>query len=192
MDKAQQPIHFTLPALLLLLLFFINTASACHSGGASGDTLRNQNNFHQTWLNSEVDSIVVVKHFRHMFVFNNHKLLKVYTVALGQSPVGPKHFQGDLKTPEGLYHITNKNAQSIAHKSLAISYPNDDDRKYARRFGKPTGGDVMIHGTMNGDENNEDAYINTDWTWGCIAVTNKEVDELFKFVKIGAPIYILP
>jgi murein L,D-transpeptidase YafK len=80
----------------------------------------------------------------------------------------------------------------MAHKSLAISYPNNKDRQFARKYGKPTGGDVMIHGILNGDEANAKDYVGSDWTWGCIAITNEEVDELFTYVKLGAPINILP
>ena len=127
-----------------------------------------------------------------MYVYNNSRLVKVYNISLGTSPVGAKHFQGDRKTPEGLYYINSRNPQSMAHKSLGISYPNDKDRKYARSCGQPTGGDVMIHGILNGEDDNADAYIGNDWTWGCIAVTNKEIDELFVHVKMGAPINILP
>lgn len=127
-----------------------------------------------------------------MYVFNNGKLLKVYNISLGEQPVGPKHFKGDRKTPEGVYHIVKRNPYSMAHKSLAISYPNDKDRKYARSQGKDTGGDVMIHGILNGYEKQAKDFVGVDWTWGCIAVTNEEVDELYDYVRIGSPINILP
>ena len=127
-----------------------------------------------------------------MYVFHNGKLLKVYHISLGTSPEGPKHFQGDRKTPEGLYFINDKNPSSIAHKSLGISYPNERDRKYAKYNGLPTSGDVKIHGIMNGYENQEDDWMKSDWTWGCIAVRNSEVDELYDRVIIGSPINILP
>ncbi len=156
------------------------------------DSAINKNKFLKVKLDTEVDSILVVKRFRHMYVFNHGLLLKVYNISLGESPIGPKHFQGDRKTPEGLYYIDHKNPYSMAHKSLAISYPNNKDRQFARKYGKPTGGDVMIHGILNGDEANAKDYVGSDWTWGCIAITNEEVDELFTYVKLGAPINILP
>jgi murein L,D-transpeptidase YafK len=156
------------------------------------DTTSVQRGFHNGPLVGQVDSIVVVKRFRHMYLFSNKKLLKVYKISLGQVPVGAKHIQGDLKTPEGLYHIDGKNPYSIAHKSLGISYPNDNDRKYARTVGKPTGGDIKIHGMMNGKEAEEEEWAKEDWTWGCIAIRNTEVDELYDHIVVGAPILILP
>lgn len=156
------------------------------------DAGNNNNKFHERYLKTEVDSIVVVKHFRHMYVFNNKKLLKVYSISLGEQPVGAKHFKGDRKTPEGIYYITKRNANSMAHKSLAISYPNDKDRQYAKSQHRDTGGDVMIHGILNGEEANTADWMKSDWTWGCIAVTNQDVDELYEHVQIGSPINILP
>ena len=159
---------------------------------SSGDTLNSRRSFHQGPLTMAVDSILVVKRYRHMYVFNNKKLLKVYKISLGTSPVGPKHFQGDRKTPEGLYHIDGKNPNSMAHKSIGISYPNDNDQKYARSKGLPTGGDIKIHGTLNGEEAVEEEWAKEDWTWGCIAVRNADVDELYDHIVIGAPILIEP
>ena len=143
-------------------------------------------------LTQAVDSISVIKSKRLMMVFGRQKLLKQYSISLGQNPIGPKHFKGDRKTPEGLYQINGKSAQSMAHKCLGISYPNEKDRAYAQRFGKSTGGDVKIHGFLNGYENEPESFIGFDWTWGCIAVTNDEVDELFEHVVIGSNILIQP
>lgn len=143
-------------------------------------------------LNKQVDSICVVKHQRRMYVYNSGELQKVYHISLGSAPVGPKRFQGDRKTPEGLYYIDGKNPNSVAHKNLGISYPSERDRRYARSKGRPTGGDVKIHGMMNGWEAEEANYCNTDWTWGCIAVLNRDIDELYEHVNVGIPIYILP
>lgn len=125
-------------------------------------------------------------------VFCKQKLLKEYRISLGEKPLGAKHFKGDRKTPEGLYQINSKSAQSMAHKCLGISYPNEADRAYARRFGKSTGGDVKIHGFLNGYENEPESFIGFDWTWGCIAVTNDEIDELFEHIIIGSNILIQP
>lgn len=145
-----------------------------------------------TPLTAQVDSILVLKSKRELIVFNSRNLLKVYHASLGQIPVGKKHFKGDLKTPEGLYHINGKNAHSEAHKNLGISYPNDADRAYAKKMGRPTGGDVKIHGALNGYNGDKTDYQGSDWTWGCIAVLDEEVDELFTHVPIGTPINILP
>lgn len=143
-------------------------------------------------LSKQVDSICVVKHQRRMYVYNSGELQKIYHISLGSAPVGAKRFQGDRKTPEGLYYIDGKNPNSVAHKNLGISYPSERDRKYARGKGRPTGGDVKIHGMMNGWEAEEANYCNTDWTWGCIAVLNRDIDELYEHVNVGIPIYIVP
>lgn len=182
---------------VLFISIFLYLAAAGNINAAIYDTVSlsraiPHKNFHTARLSEDVDSIVVVKHFRQMYVFKQGHLQKVYKIALGEQPIGPKHFEGDRKTPEGRYTITRKNAVSAAHKSLRISYPNDDDRSYAKKYGKPTGGDVMIHGILNGEEKNTAEWMKNDWTWGCIAVTNEEVDELFEHVKVGAPIVILP
>ena len=176
-------------ALILLHVPFLNTIASTFP---SEDSLARKRNFHDGPLLQDVDSILVVKRYRHMYVFNGGKLLKVYNIVLGTNPVGHKHFQGDRKTPEGLYHIDGKNAVSIAYKSLGISYPNNADRAYARSQGKPTGGDVKIHGTLNGYEAEEDEWMKSDWTWGCVAVRNKDMEELYQHVKVGAPILITP
>lgn len=143
-------------------------------------------------LREEVDSIHVVKHQRKMWVYAGGRLLKEYHISLGLSPVGAKRFQGDMRTPEGLYYINGKNPKSMAHKNLGISYPNDRDRSLARRYGKPPGGDIKIHGMVNGWEAKENEYLNTDWTWGCIAISNKDIDELYEHVQTGIPICIVP
>lgn len=179
--------------LLLIIVMAVCAAMARQqeTANVNSRTIR-RTAMHEAKLLKEVDSILVVKHFRHMYVYNHGALLKVYKIVLGESPVGPKHFQGDRKTPEGLYHISRKNAQSMAHKALGISYPNEADRRYARKYGKSTGGDVMIHGILNGHEAETAEWMKSDWTWGCIAVTNDDVDELFAHVDIGVPINIIP
>jgi murein L,D-transpeptidase YafK len=143
-------------------------------------------------LNAIVDSIVVFKHKREMNVYAKGKKMKTYIISLGTKPVGRKRSQGDLKTPEGKYIINDKNPNSIYHKNLGISYPNNDDRKYAHANKLQTGGDVKIHGLPNNPKYKPAEYLNNDWTWGCIAVSNEEIDELYKNVKIGSVICIFP
>lgn len=139
-----------------------------------------------------VDSILVVKHERKMYVFEKGKPLKAYRIALGDAPEGHKHFQGDEKTPEGLYYIDGKNPNSMCHKNLGISYPNDADRSYARRRSQPTGGDIKIHGLPNGQGYIGKGHLLDDWTNGCVAVTDEEIDELFAHTRVGIPILLLP
>ena len=117
-----------------------------------------------------------------------------YKIRLGRQPVGQKHFKGDGKTPEGTYHINLKNSKSIAHKSLRISYPNEEDKAYAASKKKHAGGYICIHGTLNKWSKKEAKRIHNtrDWTGGCIAVTNREMDEIYRLIKVGTVIEIKP
>ena len=138
----------------------------------------------------QIDRLVVYKSKRQMQAFSNGDLVKTYQIALGKQPIGKKEFEGDKKTPEGHYIINDKNPNSGYHKNLGISYPNTVDIQNAKRLGKRTGGDIKIHGLRN-----KTGYISKlhrwlDWTLGCIAVTDDEVDELYNAVKVGTPIEI--
>jgi murein L,D-transpeptidase YafK len=137
-----------------------------------------------------IDYIVVHKSRHRLQAFSNGRLIVTYTVAIGKHPGGAKAYEGDQKTPEGRYTISGRNPNSTYHKNLGISYPNDTDRARARRIGKPAGGDIKIHGLKNGH-----GYIGRfhrwrDWTNGCIALSNAEMDELYKHVQTGAVIEI--
>ena len=137
----------------------------------------------------KIDSIAVYKAKRKMEVYSKGKLLKTYNISLGGQPVGAKEFEGDLKTPEGHYAITDRNPNSLYHKNLHVSYPNKEDIAYAKSKGKNAGGQIKIHGI--GKHINPAVHL-TDWTLGCIAVTDKEIDELYISVKTGAKINIKP
>ncbi|HRO41303.1 MAG TPA: L,D-transpeptidase family protein [Flavipsychrobacter sp.] len=158
----------------------------------SGILISNDETVKPLPANCKVDSIVVIKHERTLCVFQNKMLLKTYRIALGRQPIGHKQYEGDKRTPEGLYHINAKNANSGYHKNLGISYPSNRDRLAAKRLGKSPGGDVKIHGLPNGQGYIGKAHLLKDWTYGCIAVTDEEVDELYKHVDVGTPINILP
>lgn len=164
---------------------------ASPDGGWDG-TPRYADRLYEVVLRQPVDSICVVKHRREMLVFSRDSLLKVYRVALGDTPIGPKRFQGDERTPEGLYRINDRNPYSSCHKNLGISYPNEADRTYARKAGKAVGGDIKIHGLPNGDGAIGKEHLLSDWTNGCVGITDEEVDELYQYVRIGSPILILP
>lgn len=138
------------------------------------------------------DRLVIEKSARRLNAFSEGKCLKSYKIALGSQPVGDKEFEGDGKTPEGRYHISSKNPNSKFHKSLGISYPDKADIENARKLGKPPGGDVMIHGLMNGFGFVGKLHRQRDWTLGCIALTNEEIDELYDAVDTGTPIEINP
>ena len=141
---------------------------------------------------TQIDKIVVYKSKRQLLAYSDGKLLKIYKISLGSKAIEKKEFEGDKKTPEGLYFINDKNPNSGYHKNLGISYPNNDDLENARRLGKPTGGDVKIHGLRNKTGFISKFHRWFDWTLGCIAVTDEEIDELYNAVKIGTQIEIKP
>lgn len=142
--------------------------------------------------NSQIDKIVVYKSKRQLLAYSNGKLIKTYKISLGKVPIGDKEFEGDKKTPEGFYTINDKNPNSGYHKNLGISYPNQEDIENAKRLGKPAGGDVKIHGLRNKMGIIGKFHRWFDWTLGCIAITDSEIDELYSAVKIGTPIEIKP
>jgi murein L,D-transpeptidase YafK len=134
----------------------------------------------------EVTQIQVSKADRKLYLFNNDTVLKSFDIGLGFAPVGHKQFEGDGKTPEGAYTISYKNPKSQYHLSLKISYPNEADIAFAEAQGKSPGGDIVIHGGPN------TKVTKRDWTWGCIAVTDREIEVIYSMVREGTPIYILP
>jgi len=142
--------------------------------------------------NTRIDSLVVNKSDRSMTAYANGKLVRTYIIALGRSPEGDKQVQGDMRTPEGLYTIDSKNPNSGYHKNLGVSYPTAEDRKEAKALGKSPGGDIKVHGLPNGKGHIGKLHRLNDWTYGCIAVTDEEVDELYGAVEIGSPILIKP
>lgn len=139
-----------------------------------------------------IDRLLVLKSERKMVAFSGSKKLKTYRIALGGSPVGHKQFEGDQKTPEGMYTINERNPNSGYHKNLGVSYPNQKDIAFASAKGKPAGGDIKIHGLRNGRGWIGKFHRFKDWTLGCIAVTDAEIDELYRAVKDGAVIEIRP
>lgn len=139
----------------------------------------------------EVTSIVVNKAARKMYLLNNTDVLRDYEFELGFAPVGDKQFEGDGKTPEGTYIIDRRNPNSDFYLSLGISYPNAEDIAYARSMGKNPGGDIFIHGQPNAFKSRRGSR-GDDWTWGCIAVTNREMEEIYAMVRNGTVITIRP
>lgn len=137
-------------------------------------------------------SILVEKKARRISLLRNGTVLKTYDVALGSDPVDHKRQEGDGRTPEGDYAIDFKNQRSRFHLALHISYPNPADRDSARQRGVPPGGDIMIHGLPNGLGWLRTLHLRRDWTDGCIAVTNAEIEEIWAMVDIGTAIQIKP
>jgi murein L,D-transpeptidase YafK len=138
------------------------------------------------------DKILIEKSERRMTLLWRGTPVRMYSIALGGAPVGKKQCQGDQKTPEGIYSITGRNPWSSYHRSLRVSYPNAEDVANARRLRCDPGGDIMIHGLPNGGRFSEEAHASRDWTLGCIAVTNAEIEEVWKAVPNGTAVEIRP
>jgi murein L,D-transpeptidase YafK len=153
--------------------------SACSSSNAKNASVPN---------GTKADRIVVDKSDRTLIVFAGGKeVLRYNDIRLGDAPIGHKRFEGDEKTPEGTYTISGRNPKSSYHLSLRISYPNAADRAYAKSKGISPGGDIFIHGQPNAWRG---PTLNTDWTDGCIALGNAEIEQLWKIVPDGAEIEI--
>jgi murein L,D-transpeptidase YafK len=134
----------------------------------------------------EVTRVVVDKGNRDLFLLHHRKVLQRYKVHLGFAPAGHKRIEGDGRTPEGHYLIDRRNPDSAYHLSIGISYPNERDIEHARAMGQSPGGDIFIHG-----EPNTFAVTRADWTAGCIAVTNREMEDVYAMVRNGTPITLL-
>ncbi len=135
----------------------------------------------------EVTRILVYKENRKMYLMHHEEVLASYDIGLGFAPVGSKEVEGDGKTPEGDYVIDRRNPNSEFHLSIGVSYPNEEDTKNAELLGEKPGGDIFIHGRpwkyRDGGQ---------DWTAGCIAVTNKEIEDIYAMVRDGTEISIYP
>lgn len=140
----------------------------------------------------KADKVLILKEARKIYLYNGDKKIKEYNMALGFSPVGHKQQEGDGKTPEGIYKISGRNPKSAYHLSLRISYPNEQDRKKAQERGVSPGGDIMIHGLPNKLPFIGKAHLLSDWTLGCIAVTNQEIEEIWELVPDGTTVEIKP
>jgi murein L,D-transpeptidase YafK len=149
-------------------------------------------NWHPLPPGATIDRVVVEKAARKLSLFRDGRRLKSYRVALGRSPVGPKEKEGDMKTPEGIYKIDNRNAQSSFHLALHISYPSNDDNARAAERGVSAGFDIMIHGIRNGLGWMGSFHRRKDWTAGCIALTDEEIEELWRVTPDGTTIEIRP
>jgi membrane-associated phospholipid phosphatase len=139
-----------------------------------------------------VDRVEVFKSRHELVLLKDGKTVKTYRVALGPYSMGRKERQGDGKTPEGSYILDWRNPHSKFHRSIHISYPNADDIERARGLGVPSGGDIFLHGLPNGAGWIGAAHRQMDWTAGCIAVTDEEIDEIWELVADGTPIVIHP
>jgi len=137
-----------------------------------------------------IDKIVVLKSEHKLIAYSEGHMVVTYKIAIGKNPIGEKEYEGDGKTPEGIYMISDKNPKSDFHKNLGISYPNPTDILHSQQLGRPAGGSIKIHGLKNGEDCIGKFQRWTDWTNGCIALTNQEIDELYNHTKIGTSIEI--
>ncbi len=141
----------------------------------------------RTYNGPEVTRIVVMKGQRRMYLMHNQDVLKAYDIDLGFAPVGHKLIKGDGKTPEGSYFVDRRNPRSDFHLSLGLSYPNEADVTRAAALGTDPGGDIFIHGARRKQDRR-----GADWTWGCISVSNREMEDIYAMVREGTQIDLIP
>ena len=196
-------IHF---CLMVVLAFGVFAASMAipHKADADTNPLRSPGfvkahtakpsppQAHTPNQQTEADLIVLYKGERIMHLMSNGRVLRSFRVALGQNPVGHKHRQGDSRTPEGAYKIDLRLRDSQYHRAIRVSYPNARDRAFAKRMGLDPGGQIMIHGLPNGKNADYVGHPYADWTNGCIAVDNEEMDYIWRSVSKGTRVVILP
>lgn len=137
----------------------------------------------------QVTRVLVYKERRSMYLLHNRQVLKKYRIRLGFAPLGHKNFEGDGKTPEGDYLIDRKNPNSDFHLSVGISYPDSNDVAAAQALGRSPGGDIFIHG---GPRRGSNSDSESDWTWGCIALSDEEIEEVYAMVDVGTVISLYP
>ena len=140
----------------------------------------------------KADRVVVLKTERKLVLMQDDRVLRIYRVALGRYPTGHKQQQGDARTPEGAYTLDFKLEDSAFYRAIRVSYPNQQDISYANARGVDPGGKIMIHGLPNKISASRVGHPMIDWTQGCIAVTNREMDEIWSMVDPGTPIEIHP
>jgi murein L,D-transpeptidase YafK len=143
-------------------------------------------------IEKPADKILIEKKERRLTLLRNNVVIKTYRISLGNQTIGPKACQGDGRTPEGLYIIDGRNQNSHYHRSLHISYPNEKDRAVAQKLKCNPGGDIFIHGLPNGYGWLGKTHLVRDWTLGCIAVTDQEIEEIWLLVPNKTVMEIRP
>jgi murein L,D-transpeptidase YafK len=138
------------------------------------------------------DRVVVHKATRKMELYRGGSVIASYKVSLGLAPSGQKQREGDYRTPEGTYRLTRRNAQSDFFLAVQVSYPEAADVALARRNGWAPGGSIMVHGLPNFMKYPRDRYLSTDWTDGCIALSNEDMLDFWLLTGLGTPIEIRP
>ena len=176
--RMKRAIGFGLASLVLLTIL-----GAANVSGPSGQPLP---------AGAKADRILVEKSAHRLTLLRGGRPLKVYLVALGRGPIGDKVQQGDNRTPEGVFVIDGRNSQSAYHRALHVSYPDAAHRARAKKLGVSPGGDIMIHGLPNNLSWLGALHRRVDWTAGCIALTDPEIEEVWHAVPNGTPVEIRP
>lgn len=143
-------------------------------------------------IHDKADKVVVFKSKRLMLLLKEGEIMKTYKIALGKDPIGHKTRLGDNKTPEGNYTLTSRKYSDKYHLTIFISYPNESDIENAKRLGVSPGNSIAIHGLPKDLSHLQKLHRRMDWTSGCIAVTNEEIEEIWRLVDDGTPIEIKP
>jgi murein L,D-transpeptidase YafK len=138
------------------------------------------------------DSVLINKSERKLFLLKGGEVLRTMDIALGLLPKGRKVTEGDFKTPEGAYRLTERNSASDYFLSIRVSYPDANDVRHAKLRGLPPGGQIMIHGQPNNPTHSEEYYRKMNWTNGCIAVSNADMVDIWLMTRPNTPIQILP
>ena len=159
---------------------------------AFAENLRQAPEDWERYATPKADKIVIFKSQRKMELLRGDVVVRSYHIALGRHPFGPKITAGDGRTPEGVYYIDRRNIASDYHLALHISYPQENDIARAASRGAEPGGAIMIHGQPNSLTAEERKLLSTDWTAGCIALTNPEIDEVWRLVDDGVTVEIDP
>jgi murein L,D-transpeptidase YafK len=145
-----------------------------------------------TAVADQADSVLVVKSERKLYLLKAGRVLRAFDVSLGLMPTGPKRREGDFRTPEGRYRLETRNPNSDYFLSIKVSYPDDSDRARARASGVDPGGQIMIHGLPNEPHYDPKHYKGSDWTDGCIAVSNSDMVDIWLMTRESTPIEIRP
>ncbi len=140
----------------------------------------------------KADYVLIQKSQNKMYLYQRSEVLKAYDIALGFNPKGHKLQEGDGRTPEGIYELSYKNSNSKFYRSIKISYPNELDIQSAKKKGVKPGGDIVIHGMPNEAGNYLGSISPQNWTLGCVAVRNHEMDQIWALIDEGTPIEIVP
>jgi len=176
------------------LLFFISVAPATEKASplSTVSPIRESTKQKQRQPLPRADKVLIVKSERKLYLLNRGKVFREYHIALGKKPEGPKIQEHDQKTPEGNYTLDYKNSHSAYYRAIHVSYPGPRDRARAKRLRVSPGGAIMIHGQPNWWGWLSLIRQRFDWTAGCIAVSNGDMDEIWEAVKPGTPIEIRP